>query len=401
MKMELRIRGPAAAGLVILALSCSSKQPLVSVVDGQPHDSSDAVPCYGYCQKNEAGAGGDPAIGELGGARDARSESGNADAARTDAVVSGCTKSKTPATVSKGTKGKSDILFVVDSSADMSALQQLLLGAAATLESALESTTTPNYRIGVITTDLGISPYAYTSCKGCGDAAQLQAQTSSVCSPPATKYLENASGTKNFTGTLVTAFKCLASVGTSGCGFEQPLEAAAVFLTNTTTFLRPDASLVIVFVSSEDDCSAGDASLYNSAATSYGAMSSYRCTAYGIGCNESLATAGTKTGCKADPAGSKLKSTTDYAALFKSLKVSGRVAVVAIAGPVSPFVVTGSGTTLALSASCSPTTTLSIYPAVRLKAVVDAFGTAGSFSSACTSSLATAMQKVGSFATSL
>jgi hypothetical protein len=263
---------------------------------------------------------------------------------------------------------------------------------------------TPDYRIGVVTTDMGISPYTYSSCTGCGDAAQLQAQTGiTTCTPPSTKYLENVKGTKNFSGTMASALTCLASVGTSGCGFEQPLEAAAVFLTNTTTFLRSDANLVIVFVSDEDDCSAADASIYSSSATAYGAYNSYRCTQYGIACNESLATAGTKTGCKADPAGSKLKSAAGYATLFKALKTSGRVAVVAIAGPVSPFVVASSSTsTMTLEASCTLSTSSTPTPALRLKAVVDAFGTTGSFASACTAtSVATAMQTIGSFATSL
>ena len=59
------------------------------------------------------------------------------------------------------------------------------------------------------------------------------------------------------------AFSCLATVGTSGCGFEHQLASAAVSLgfRGTTPaanvgFLRPDAFLAIAFITNEDDCSA-------------------------------------------------------------------------------------------------------------------------------------------------
>jgi hypothetical protein len=59
-------------------------------------------------------------------------------------------------------------------------------------------------------------------------------------------------------------------VGTGGCGFEQPLEAARTALVQhigsggpNAGFLRDDALLAIIFVTDEDDCSAPEASFYD------------------------------------------------------------------------------------------------------------------------------------------
>ena len=73
----------------------------------------------------------------------------------------------------------------------------------------------------------------------------------------------NNETTKNYAGTIDQAFSCLATVGTSGCGFEHQLASAAVSLgfRGTTPaanvgFLRPDAFLAVAFITNEDDCSA-------------------------------------------------------------------------------------------------------------------------------------------------
>jgi hypothetical protein len=50
---------------------------------------------------------------------------------------------------------------------------------------------------------------------------------------------------------------CLTSLGTSGCGFEQPLQSMAVGLAKPAQaeFVRPEAMLAVIVVSDEDDCS--------------------------------------------------------------------------------------------------------------------------------------------------
>ena len=53
---------------------------------------------------------------------------------------------------------------------------------------------------------------------------------------------------------------CLSSLGTSGCGFEQQLEAAAQGLTKPAqeSFIREEALLAVIVVSDEEDCSIED-----------------------------------------------------------------------------------------------------------------------------------------------
>ncbi len=74
-------------------------------------------------------------------------------------------------------------------------------------------------------------------------------------------------------------FRCIASLGTEGCGWEQPLEAMIEALTTHSEssgpnegFLRSDALLAVVFVTDEDDCSAADTSMYDSTNDALGGM---------------------------------------------------------------------------------------------------------------------------------
>jgi hypothetical protein len=91
---------------------------------------------------------------------------------------------------------------------------------------------------------------------------------------------------------LVSTFTCMASVGTSGCGFEHVLESAVQALRKPENgdFLRSDALLTVVFLTNEDDCSApADSDLFQTsdvldAPNRYGWRSSYRCTQFGLTC---------------------------------------------------------------------------------------------------------------------
>ena len=57
---------------------------------------------------------------------------------------------------------------------------------------------------------------------------------------------------------------CLSSLGTSGCGFEQQLQAASRGLTreDQQVFVREDALLAVLLVSDEEDCSVEDKDLF-------------------------------------------------------------------------------------------------------------------------------------------
>lgn len=91
---------------------------------------------------------------------------------------------------------------------------------------------------------------------------------------------------------------CVATVGTNGCGFQQPLEAALKALTPSTSsttfaegtrghgdvessgFLRPTAYLALVMLSDGDDCSASEAGLFDPSSTRYTTELALRCATY-------------------------------------------------------------------------------------------------------------------------
>jgi len=321
------------------------------------------------------------------------------DLSPTDAVGPACKQPKAPSGSAVGPKGKADILFVVDSSVGLYNMQQTLITSVGSLDSALGSAA--DYRVGVITTDLGAFPYSAPSCTGCGDDGELQSQPFlSSCLAPASAYLQNSKGVTSYSGTLSNAFKCLASVGTNGCGFEQPLQSAAVFLTNPQSFLRADASLVLVILTNEDDCSAKNPVLYDPNATSLGPLNSFRCFQHGITCDINDPTKpGPRTNCKPATSG-LLQDVTYYASLFKALKPAGRVGLVVVAGPAAPVSVSFQGGMSTLSPSCQSTLGTAA-PAIRLQALVDLFGASGKLHSACASTYGPAMLDVASLVQSL
>ncbi|HMV67544.1 MAG TPA: hypothetical protein PKA64_11895 [Myxococcota bacterium] len=143
-----------------------------------------------------------------------------------------------------------DILWVVDNSNSMQ-LEQTLLGTGfSTFAQELENTNT-NFHIGVITTDFDYDdPARGKLIAGLDCPAVIDLDTE--CANP-----ENPSEIWDYRNVFVNR----ARVGTGGSGKEKGLEAARFALSaNMTTgpnagFLRPDANLLVVFVSDEDDCS--------------------------------------------------------------------------------------------------------------------------------------------------
>jgi hypothetical protein len=124
-----------------------------------------------------------------------------------------------------------DVLFVVDDSGSMGEEQQNL---AANLGAFIDAANTweADYRIGVTTTDLGL-------------AGALQGSPEVVT--PETW--------ESFLGNVI--------VGTSGSGFEQGLATAALSLAGPfKKYIREEATLVVIFVSDEEDQSPDDVLSY-------------------------------------------------------------------------------------------------------------------------------------------
>jgi hypothetical protein len=181
-----------------------------------------------------------------------------------------------------------DILAVVDNSSTMADEQEALIMAVPTLVEALmdpavdpatgEPVRDPflSLHMGVVSTNLGGGGYIVEGCDGNGDdGVLLHAPRGAGCDEVFPKFLslqaeEGIPPASGEMSSLLQDFACIASLGTSGCGFEQPLESAyRALVVNArpgevnTGFLREDSLLVILFITDEDDCSVEDNSLFN------------------------------------------------------------------------------------------------------------------------------------------
>lgn len=201
-----------------------------------------------------------------------------------------------------------DTLFVIDDSVGVLHLQVSLRNAfPAFLDELSMRGTLPNLHIGVITSDLGTRGTDDTqpgpsigsgpgSCSGFGKDGALQTNGATLVSDSFIRDVQNSDGTRatNYTDSLTSVFSRMVSLGSSGCGFEQPLEAMRRALDGhpqNTGFLRPDASLAIVMLVDEDDCSFVHALPFVGEDTSLvGPRQSFRCTRFGVQCDNGGAT---------------------------------------------------------------------------------------------------------------
>lgn len=151
-----------------------------------------------------------------------------------------------------------DYLFVIDNSASMGDNQSRLVASFETFISGVSRSTQTvgDVHIGVVTTD----SYLH-NVEGCDRLGGLVVRTGGAkssersCGP----YAEG----RNFMteeDELDEAFTCAARVGTSGSTTERPLRAAVFALGEELAepgacnegFVRPNAKLVVVFVTDED-----------------------------------------------------------------------------------------------------------------------------------------------------
>ncbi len=332
------------------------------------------------------------------------------------AVASGCTSrllvglpaniTQTDAIVGMGTQGKSDLLFMVDNSPSMDAMQVELRARFPQLIqtlSGLNQGGTLDLHIGVVTSDYGAGDTAGGGCDASpgGQKGLLQAvgvAADAGCLPPSgtpfISYQVDASGavTSNLPAgqDLSTTFTCMASVGAEGCGFEHQLESVYAALHNTqenSGFLRDDAALAVVFVTNEDDGSAPpDAKFYESAAdvNVYGAYDTFRQTRFAIECGGMPVpygndAAGPLTSCVAAPNNVGLAyDVSRYINMFTQTTANGgiksdpsQVALLAIDAPATPvtlaLVTSGTGLGIAPNPSYVPCGALDVACVERLQ----------------------------------
>jgi hypothetical protein len=277
--------------------------------------------------------------------------------------------------VEQNVKNKVDLLFVIDDSPSMAPKQNELRARFPELIKILDQFGMANpasYHIGVITTDMGAQQYVLGGgqCKPGGRGGKLQAIGAAAgagCQGPTGGFnfidYNQLTKTNNLPAgqDLATTFGCMAAVGDRGCGFEQPLEAVYRAIHDVPQenhdFLRADALLFVVFVTDEDDCSVDNncpqsdpSCIFNPASTNmYGTLLSYRCTQYGIACNNTLPpyadSGGQLSNCVGATAaqGGKLTELTKYINFFKNSTAQGGAKVepqdvflVGITGPSTP-----------------------------------------------------------------
>jgi hypothetical protein len=217
-----------------------------------------------------------------------------------------------------------DLLLVVDDSGSMGEEQDMLATSLFTLLNSLVEPlpgsphpALDNLRVAVVSTDMGLQwggnpfdpdndgwPYSTPPCSSVGDNGAFQTYPGGKlidledgvipceesgeqcpigwtcedvgsddigacaapggdgddqpCPTPPTSF--TFTNSQNPNPNLAFQVACLCSLGTSGCGFEQQLEAPRRALTrqDQQTFVRDDALLAVMVVSDEEDCSIED-----------------------------------------------------------------------------------------------------------------------------------------------
>ncbi len=341
-----------------------------------------------------------------------------------------------------------DLIFVVDTSLSMVPKQAQLRANFPRLVTRLQGIHggLPNLHVGVITPDLGAAPFEIPGCSAEGEAGLFQKGAGGRCANPDHHYLvdveprgchieklavgdattcvahdctqahceraafddgqpgspEPAGLTlatdeggcprcRNYTGeTLSEVFSCIADVGASGCGFEQPLEALHRALTTSAPhnagFLRPHAYLAVVFITDEDDCSVENPDLFDPEGefnSPLGPLTSFRCTEFGVTCDAPWTRVMPDGSmeyhdCVSRPSDDPLRllhPVSRYVEQLSLLKNPQRVIAAAVAGPSDGTLMVSldyGSQYPSLEPSCVAED-ITAQPAVRLQEFVDAF----------------------------
>jgi hypothetical protein len=296
-----------------------------------------------------------------------------------------------------------DLLFVIDDSGTMADKQNALRQAFPAFAAQLDA----NLHIGVISTDMGakgrldaipgpgVGTVGQGGCSGLGKGGQLLINGAPII-PNAQGEQEpflstDRLGNTNFSGTLEDAFTAMASLGATGCGFEQQLHAMRVALSETSNgFLRAGANLGIVMLTDEDDCSMTHSTLLGPEGGALGPQQSFRCFRFGVTCAQDTGSVGSKTGCQPDAASPHVEDVAPFADFLATVKSHpNRVMFGALIGAPNPVEVElrpiNGSMQPAVKHSCDLTDPVSglplvADPGVRLDAMANKFSTLGGVS---------------------
>jgi len=338
-------------------------------------------------------------------------------------------------TISTTVNRNVDILFMIDDSASMRNSQVNFLNNFPTLFAALgtASQVLPNIHIAVVSQDMGAGDGSIAGCDANGGKKGIFQYTShggagTDCTANALNqgatFISNVAGQANYSGTLPSVFACIAELGENGCGFEHQFAAVLRALgadgraapAENQGFLRPEAYLVVVMLSDEDDCSATpnmaatfyDGASNNSIASTLGPLSSFRCNEFGHLCtilggapmppsrrapNNDVNQTVDYDSCTSNDAGGYLLGVKQTANALKALKADpSMVALVAMTGPPTPYQVHWKNPSIAdtscntmgqscpwpeISHSCVGLDSSFADPGVRTAQLVNEFGAHG------------------------
>lgn len=308
-----------------------------------------------------------------------------------------------------GTNRELDLLFVIDNSGSMKEEQESLVKNFTNFINVLRVLPggLPDLHIGVVTSDVGQNNAGKNipGCDGFGEAGNMR--TGGVLFSNGARYLSDvrdpnnsALRIKNYAqdttvnGDLAAAFAKMATVGTTGCGFEQHLASMEKALVNNSMnagFLRKDALLAVIIIADEDDCSAKNDSFFGNA-SGLGDLDNFRCTAEGVVCgpddNGSIRRPGMYTDCRPRENSPHMRSIADVTTAIRKLKPfpDEQIIVAAIIGPENPFGIRAKDSAghLEVAPACTyqkPNCTVTgtetckqnAAPSVRLNAFVDKF----------------------------
>jgi hypothetical protein len=271
-----------------------------------------------------------------------------------------------------------DMLFLVDDSSSMRLSQDNLnRNFPVFMNRLMAPPGLPNIHVAVISSDMGAGDGSVASCDASnGKNGIFQYTARGTCASTGLQqgatYISNIGGVANYTGNLPDVFTCIAALGEGGCGFEHQFAAITRALgvddrgappAENQGFLRPDAYLVIVLITNEDDCSASngtgpngriplfDTSVNTNMASQLGPPANFRCNEFGHLCdgnppnrnspNLNVADMVTYNSCMSNDRDGYLLGVVDTANRIKSLKAdSSQIIVAAIQGPAMPYTVT-------------------------------------------------------------
>ena len=316
-----------------------------------------------------------------------------------------------------------DILFVIDNSGSMGDEQTSLVNEFPGFMAELSTIAggLPNVHIGVVSSNVGAGPFTGwgPACPVDGDDGVLQNRPRQTgCSPPAGHFIsdveKDGKRERNYSGTLEETFKCVAELGTDGCGFEHHMESMARALDGSRPenagFLRPGALLAVVFIADEDDCSASDGALFDDDAATNSATSTLgprplRCTEWAISCDGANLprSAGSYDECAPRESSPYFEHPRKYADFLRSLK-PGRPELVllgGIFGPTAEFQIGGEGTNMHLLPSCGSDPLTSdtgdgAVPPIRFRALFEEFAADKTIrTSICDDNLSAALELIG------